>query len=117
MRANFRHMLQKAGIDPRVLGHNIEVLRQSKRISEQEYQVYLAHLNQMFGTKLLPIELEQGRTMLVQRLLAAGAESGGPNKALLELLTNPQALAAAERQIEQRLREDRENQARRRGAP
>lgn len=67
---NFRAMLKNT--DPRQIGLRVEMLRQTDDISEQEYQTYLGSLNSMFGSKITPIDREQGRIGLVNMLQSRG---------------------------------------------
>lgn len=67
---NFRSMLKNT--DPRQIGLRVEMLRQTDDISEQEYQTYLGSLNSIFGSKITPIDREQGRIGLVNMLQSRG---------------------------------------------
>ena len=108
VQANFRAMLEQGGVDPLQLGLKVELLRQTNKITEQEYTVYLSRLNDIFETKLIPIDKETGRMQLVKQLLSAGENLGEPEQELLELLTDKQKYAESEQALAERVQSEKE---------
>lgn len=102
VRNNFRAMLQ--GADPRKIASRIELLRATKKISDQEYAVYLHHVNLVFGTKLQASDAGKAKDFFIQQLSQVPIEQmDAQTQALLELLVDPQKIAEAERRLDERL--------------
>ena len=68
VRDNFRAMLGKANVDPRQVAFQIETLRQTNKISEQEYGVYLDRVNKIFGAQVTPTNRAEARQFMLQNL-------------------------------------------------
>jgi hypothetical protein len=99
---NFRAMLAKGQVDPRALAMKVEVLRVSNKINDQEYGVYLNHINQLFGTQLVPTEREKAHMAIAERLQSMPALEGG-DKELFEVLTNPVKYQESQIKLAERL--------------
>ena len=84
-------MLSQSSIDPRELALRIEVLRVSNKIDEQDYKVYLHHVNQLYGTKLLPTDREKSKSVLINQLQSI-PEPSKEERELLEAILIPQQI-------------------------
>ena len=100
---NFRYMMDKAGIDPRDLGMQIESLRVQNKITEQEYGVYINQLNKVYGTQLQPTDLEKSRNYFIETIQAKGRSMTKYEKNFLEILTNKDKASSWARKRDRRL--------------
>jgi len=107
---NFRALLEQGGIDAQQLGLQVEVLRQSAKITEGEYIVYVDTLNKIFGTQFAPSNNVASRDFILQQLTSRGEQISAGDLQLLELLTSPEKLNAASESLEQRIKRDAENE-------
>lgn len=100
--ANFRAMLEKGGIDPRQVAMRIEVLRVRNKITEEEYQVYLNKVNNIFNTQLIPTDRAKAHMAIVQQI-SNQPEIAEADKELLLELTDPVKYQGTIESLEQRL--------------
>lgn len=97
---NFRSMMKNT--DPRQVGLRLEMMRQSHDITDQEYQTYLGSLNSIFGSKITPIDREQGRIGLVNMLQSRGKLSSEDSD-FLDLIQNGERISAKRQELLKRI--------------
>lgn len=103
-RANYKAIMDKAGVDPRQLGMRIETLRATNKITDQEYGVYLDQINQMYGTKLQPTDIDASRNNLVAMVRNKPQDQlNSFDKNLLADLTDSNRISASEKALQKRL--------------
>ena len=107
VRANYRAML--GDTQPQDIGIRLEVLRATSKITEQEYQVYLHHLNKMYGTNFVPSDANQTKEFLVAQIIQKPQEDLTKGEIDLFLqLTDPEKINEAQRELEERLTKQQE---------
>lgn len=100
VRENFKTMM--SNVDPRQLAMRIETLRQTNNISEQEYGVYLSHMNQIFGTNIMPTDRQKAQNSIIQGLQRKKSLSAGERQ-LLSILNDQRALQSRAQQLQARM--------------
>lgn len=86
--ANFRTMFEAGGASFSSVRQQVELLRVTNRISEEEYTVYLHHLSKISGETLEPTVRVEMHQAIVQQIQGM-PEYDDSVKELLELLTDP----------------------------
>jgi hypothetical protein len=85
--ANFRTMLEAGGSSFSSLRQQVELLRVTNRITEEEYTVYLHHLSKLSGETLEPTDRVEMHQAIVEQIHRMPEQDDGV-KELLELLTD-----------------------------
>lgn len=106
VQGNFRALMEQMKVDPRALAMRLETLRLTNKISEEEYNVYVAHTNGIFGTQLQPSSRQEALDYFVGELSAKGQKMDKFEKELYEQLTDPEQLAESQKALEERIAED-----------
>jgi hypothetical protein len=101
VRDNLKSMLGDK-VNPAQIAGRVELLRAQNNISDQEYGVYLDHINKMFGTEFSPTDKTQSAQQIVSALQSKGRLSGD-EKSLLTSLTDPKQLSKNAEALNKRL--------------
>ena len=102
---NIRAML--GDTDPRHIAMRAETLFAQNKISEQERDVYLQHINDMYGTKLLPTNVNTLRSSLVSQISQIPeSRRDDSDKQLLASLTSRQELTNSLSAVKKRLQKE-----------
>ena len=108
VRANYRAML--GDTQPQDIGIRLEVLRATNKITEQEYGVYLHHVNKIYGSNLAVSNAAQAKEFLVAQITQKPQEQ--LSKGEIELfyqLTDPVKIQESQKELEERLAKQLEN--------
>lgn len=104
VRENFKTMMKN--VDPRQLAMRVETLRLTNNISDQEYNVYLSHINQIFGTSISSTDRKKAQNSIVQGLQSRRGKISAGEKQLLSILTNQRELSKAQERLQARMIRD-----------
>ena len=102
VRANYRAMLGDAPVES--IAIRIEALRVTNKITEQEYGVYLHHLNKIYGTEIAPSDIGQAKEFFAAQLSQNPQEQWSASEQDFFLqLTDPVKIQEAQEQLERRV--------------